>query len=59
MFFRATKVLSHSSVALWYAFNNLFCIYSVQGNVLPFMECFDNYVSVNLNLSSKGVEIFM
>ena len=23
------KVLSHSSVALWYAFNNLFCIYKV------------------------------
>jgi hypothetical protein len=57
MLLRATKVLSHSSVALWYAFNNLFLY--LQGNVLPFMECFDNYVSVNLNLSSKGVEIFV
>ena len=26
---RAIKVVSHSSVALWYAFNNLFCIYKV------------------------------
>ena len=29
MLLRATKVLSHRSVALWYAFNNLFCIYKV------------------------------
>ena len=26
---RATKVVSHSSVALWYAFNNPFSIYKV------------------------------
>ena len=29
MLLRATKVLSHSSVALWYAFNSLFCIYKI------------------------------
>ena len=29
MLVRATKVVSHSSVTLWYAFNNLFCIYKV------------------------------
>ena len=23
------------------------------------MKCFDNYVSVNFNLSSKGVEMFV
>ena len=29
MLLRATKVVSHSSVALWYAFNNLVCTYKV------------------------------
>ena len=29
----ATKVVSHSSVAQWYAFNNLFCIYNVDGHM--------------------------
>ena len=57
MLLRATKVLSHSSVALWYAFNNVFLY--LQGNGLPFMECFDTYVSVNLNLYSKRGEIFV
>ena len=29
MLLRVTKGVSSSSVALWYAFNNLFCIYKV------------------------------
>ena len=27
--------------------------------MFAFMKCFDNYVSVNLNLFSKGVELFL
>ena len=56
MLLHATKVVSHSSVALWYALNNLFCIYKV---TFAIYEIFENYISVNLNLSSNGVEIFV
>ena len=47
MLLRATKVLSHSNVALWYAFNNLFCIYKVMFAIFEMFSqlCFSQFES--------------
>ena len=45
--------------AVWHYGMRLIIFLYLQGNVLPFMEWFDNYDSVSLNLSSKGVGIFV
>ena len=50
------EIVSVRGVTLLCVFNDL---YISTNESLPFMKCFDNYVTLNLKLFSNGVEIFV